>query len=122
MISDASALNPDFACEPSQFGVFSDAPHLHNAHNLFPSVSTINGPFSFALIVTFTISGCVSTTVYYGSCNIICLAEIISSASSYAITYNRVLPLAKEVTLFRMSELSVVVSDKLGIQLTHPDS
>ena len=44
MISDASALKPDFACEPSQFGLFSDAPHLHNAHNLCPSVSTINGP------------------------------------------------------------------------------
>lgn len=55
LISDDSALNPIFACVPSHLGLFSDAPHLHNADIVLSSTSTISGPFSFALIVTFVI-------------------------------------------------------------------
>ncbi len=51
--SEDPALNPTFECVPSQFGFEFDAPHLHKAAFVCPSTSTMYGPFSEALIVTF---------------------------------------------------------------------
>ena len=52
-ICASSALNPDFACEPSQRGLFADELHLQRAATRSPSTLTIQGPSFIASIVIF---------------------------------------------------------------------
>jgi hypothetical protein len=55
LTSAAFAWKFTFLCVPSQKGLLLDCPHLHSAVETVPSTMTKLGPFSFDLIVTFTI-------------------------------------------------------------------